>query len=380
VYFFWKFQRLGGWKRLIVSALTLGLAQIAKYSAVALFPLLAVMAVVFHATDIWREVRERQLDALYRRAAAACAGALVFVVVSLLVINAGYLFSQTLTPLDQYPFRSDPLRSIQSSAGALGRLPLPVPYPYVERLDWVLEHERTGSNIGRIYLLGELREGEGFAGYYFYASVFKVPIATQLVLLVAAAAFVARRRRFDLLRNEAVLLVPILFFTIYFNFFYRAQIGIRHFLVVFPLLYVLAGSLLAKGTAVTRPMATALAAAVATLIVSVLSYYPHFLAYFNELVWDRKQAYTVLADSNLDWGQNGRDLAEYQATHPGLIDEPDTPTAGTILVRVNALIGVIGDPNKFRWLREHFTPVDHVGHATLVYRISNTDLERAAVK
>ena len=123
-------------------------------------------------------------------------------------------------------------------------------------------------------------------------------------------------------------------------------------------------------------MATALSTAVGGLILSVLSYYPHFLPYFNELIWDRTQAYTVLADSNIDWGQNAGYLAQYRATHPGLIVEPDTPTAGTILVSVNRLTGVLGDPDQFRWLREHFTPVDHIAHGTLVYRISETDLER----
>ena len=55
---------------------------------------------------------------------------------------------------------------------------------------------------------------------------------------------------------------------------------------------------------------------------------------------------------------------------------PMPPIAGTILVHVNALVGVTADPNKFRWLREHFTPVDHVAHGTLVYRIAETDLQR----
>jgi hypothetical protein len=43
---------------------------------------------------------------------------------------------------------------------------------------------------------------------------------------------------------------------------------------------------------------------------------------------------------------------------------------------VNALVGVTGDPDRFRWLRERFTPVDHVAHGTLVYRIGEADLQR----
>jgi ABC-type multidrug transport system fused ATPase/permease subunit len=376
LYSFWKFLHLGGWKRAVGSALMLGVAQIAKYTSIALFPLLVVITVGFHARELCVEIRERRFDNLYRRAVVFSGVAFAWVLIALLVINVGFLFNQTLTPLDQYPFQSTPFRQAQSSAAILGQLPLPVPYPYLQGLDLVVEHERTGSSYGRIYLLGELRQGEGFPGYYFYASLYKLPLATQAMLLAAAAAYLARRRLFDFSRNEAVVFWPTVFFAIYFNFFYRAQIGIRYFLVVFPLLYVFAGSLLATGIALTRAMRATVSVAIAGLIVSVLSYYPHFIPYFNELVWDRTQAYKVLADSNLDWGQNGRDVAQYEATHPGVIVEPDAPTAGTILVAVNALTGVSGDPEKFRWLREYFMPVDHVAHGALVYKISETDLRR----
>jgi hypothetical protein len=106
----------------------------------------------------------------------------------------------------------------------------------------------------------------------------------------------------------------------------------------------------------------------------VLSYYPHFLAYFNELVPDRTQTYRILADSNLDWGQYGDYLEEYRAREPGSVWEPERPVAGTILVRVNMLVGVLGDPERFRWLRERFQPVGHVAHGILVYRVTPAEL------
>jgi hypothetical protein len=145
---------------------------------------------------------------------------------------------------------------------------------------------------------------------------------------------------------------------------------------VFPLLYVSSGALVAKVGALTRPVLIALSVAIAAMMLSVMSYYPHFLPYFNELVWDRNEAYTVLADSNIDWGQEEWYLRQYLAAHPDAVVDPDIPTAGTILVHVNALTGVLGDPERFRWLREHFKPVDHVAHAVLLYRVSAADLEQ----
>lgn len=376
LYFFWRFLQRGGWSRAMLSGVVLGVSQLVKYTAVFLFPLFAVIAIGFYAPDMWRSAQERRFDDLRRRLARFSGYALLFLALSLMTINAGFLFDRTFTPLADFPFRSDLFRSIQSSLAKAGTLPVPVPYPYLDGLDWIAYRERTGDGYGNIYLLGEVRTGEGFSGYYFYAFLYKVPIATQLVLLAAIGAYVARFRRFDFLRNEWVLICPILFFTVQFNFFYRAQIGIRHFLIVFPLLYILSGSLLKQRPSLSRWAAVALTGAIACLPLSVLSYYPHFLPYFNELVWDRTQAYKILADSNLDWGQHVWYFQQYMAAHPEVIVEPAEPTAGTILVGVNVLTGVAYGPEKFRWLRENFKPVGHVAYSVLVFKVSPADLER----
>jgi len=375
LYYFWRFLREGGWNLALASALALGLAQIAKYTAIVLFPLFVLIAVLFYAREIGRAWRSRRIDGLWQGLVVFSVTALAFVGVSVVVVNVGFLFNQTLTPLDQYSFHSAAFNSLQASAGILGRLPLPSPHPYLEGLDLVMDHERTGTSFGRAYLFGQLRDG-GFPGYYLWAWLFKVPLATHVLLLAAGATYVARRRQFQFLKGEAVLIVPVAFFLVYFNFFNRAQIGIRYFLVVAPLLYVFAGCLLAHRTAVSKALAVSLTATVAALVVSVLSYYPHFLPYFNELVWDRTQAFRVLADSNLDWGQYGLYLDDYRAAHPGTVFEPEEPATGTILVRINMLTGVTGDPERFRWLRESFRPTEHIAHGILVYRVTPADLER----
>ena len=108
---------------------------------------------------------------------------------------------------------------------------------------------------------------------------------------------------------------------------------------------------------------------VAWAAISALSYYPHFISYFNEFVPDRKLAYRHLADSNLDWRGNEWYLAEYIRRHPGVIVDPRKPQAGRIVVPVNALVGVNRSPEEYRWLREHFTPVDQIAYSFLVYDV-----------
>ncbi|MFN7927885.1 MAG: hypothetical protein U0Y68_08045 [Blastocatellia bacterium] len=50
--------------------------------------------------------------------------------------------------------------------------------------------------------------------------------------------------------------------------------------------------------------------------LSAVLIYPHFLSYFNELAGGPQHGYTILADSNIDWGQDLKALAEYRRAHP----------------------------------------------------------------
>jgi hypothetical protein len=119
----------------------------------------------------------------------------------------------------------------------------------------------------------------------------------------------------------------------------------------------------------------ALAGLLVWLGVSTLSYYPHFLAYFNEFVRDRTQSYRILVDSNLDWGQSGRYVERYLRAHPDASLEPERPRPGTLLVSANKFSGLLlGE--QFRWLRENFEPVGHVAYAYLLFHVTPEALRR----
>jgi hypothetical protein len=225
---------------------------------------------------------------------------------------------------------------------------------------------------------GKLR---GFPGYYFYAAFFKVPIAKQFIFLVALFGYFSRWGQLAaraLRREEVFLLVPILIYWIYFNFFFNAQIGIRHVLPVVSLATIFCGRFLAPpDSKLRRYTAVILAVWVAA---SALSYYPNFISYFNEFVPDRKLAYRHLADSNLDWRGDYWYLSDYIRHHPGVIVDPRKPQAGRILVPVNALVGVNRDPEEYRWLREHFVPVDHIAYSFLVYDVPKGMLPQGGIE
>lgn len=375
-YTFWLYRKHRNWQYATLSAVTLGLAQLAKYSSAYMYPLL-VLIVLIRDARLWLDIaRERDFRKAWKHLRRGLMIALFFLLISLLIINIGFLFNKTLTPLEDYIFRSELFQGIQAKFAPVGFLPIPTPYPFLDGLDWVQARERTGVGYGRLYMLGELRRAEGFEGYYVLASFLKMPIASQIIVLLAIGAFVLKRKDFDFVENEVFLFVPLVFFFYYFNFMFRAQIGIRFYLVLFPLLYVFCGSLV-KDWHNFKPRAKwGLGLLLVYMAGSVLAAYPHYIPYFNELVWDQKDAYKYLVDSNLDWDQAEFIRDQYLAENLAVTLEPGRPTLGKIVVSPNNLVGIIGEKNRYDWLRENFEPIDTIADVYLIYEITEEDYQR----
>jgi len=91
----------------------------------------------------------------------------------------------------------------------------------------------------------------------------------------------------------------------------KINIGLRHILPVYPLLFVFASRV---ATIQFRqrwltPLLLSLPL-VATAFTS-LKVAPHQLAYFNELIGGPPEGYRYLSDSNVDWGQDLKGVKEY---------------------------------------------------------------------
>jgi len=363
------------WKYAFLSAVSLGLSQLAKYTSAYLYPLLAGI-VIIQEFPVWKElIQTRAFRELWKKSIKGFKYMFFYALISLVIINIGFLFNRTLTPLNEYTFRSELFQTIQAELSAFGSLPIPVPYPYLEGLDWVKERERTGHGTGSIYLFGELHEVELFNGYFIFAALLKVPIAVQILIALGIIKFILERSKHDFLKNELFLIAPIIFFFIYFNFLFRTQIGIRFYLVIFPFLYILCGNLLQTWSVMRKGAKIFFVGLSGFLIGSVAAAYPHYIPYFNEFIGDQKNAYKYLIDSNLDWYQAEWYLHQFLEQNPEAIYEPLEPTSGLIVVSPNRLVGLF-DPDKFRWLRENFEPVDTIADVYLVYDLSVDEIEQ----
>ena len=101
------------------------------------------------------------------------------------------------------------------------------------------------------------------------------------------------------------------------------NIGHRHVLLLYPAAYILAGgglSLLKKASGYLKFAAGFF---LLWLIVESLSIWPHYLAYFNQIVGGPKSAYRHMVDSSLDWGQDLKGLGKWLKNN-GLLNQRKT--------------------------------------------------------
>jgi len=373
-FWLWKFANQRSLSNGLWCSFALGISQIAKYTAVVLFPLFFLSLCVYDLM-LWYRGTDK-VETFKTFGLRYLKYAILAIVIVLFVINVGFLFNRTFTPFGEYTFYSDFFRNIQNEFPLLDHFPVPVPYPYLNGLDLISFNERNSSSYGNIYLLGQVSAVKGFPGYFIVASLLKVPIATQIILIIAFVTYFSQRnRRSNFLRNEFFLLTPIVFFTIYFNFFFNAQIGIRYYLPVFPFLYIFSGNLFSgwkKFSIFQKAVSWGL---IGYLCASVFSYYPYYLSYFNEIVWNRTQAYKYLADSNVDWGQSRNELREYLLQDSTIVYRPQRVQSGHLVVSVNDLVGVTSDPAQYAWLRTNFEPNATIAYSYLVYKISPEEIE-----
>jgi len=236
---------------------------------------------------------------------------------------------------------------------------------YLEGVWLVKEHNKFGHPT---FLLGRISR-MGWNLYYPIAIVLKWP--TIVLLLALAGLVLAIRRRITMPAEwRVMLLFPALLFAM--AIFSSIQIGDRHILPLYPFLLLLAAGAWhwAKDKRRWRAL---LIAAVALNAADVLRYAPDYLSYFNIFVKPDK-SWTLLSDSNVDWGSGLLALRDYQQKHPneelhlayfGSVDakiygirytqlhESDRAT-GTVIVSAMDLTGhSFRDPLCYRWVLQY---------------------------
>lgn len=409
VYLFWKMVRRPTWCRLVATGLLVGLTMAAKHSGIVSLPLVGLLAVWGW---YWTEIGEGRAVSMSTATATARSDAhrsrlisqawvwggraIAIMAIGLFVLWAVYRFEierQTTFPW-VIPFPSH-IRSLRDLLGGWHRL---------------------------AFLRGHLREG-GWWWYFPYVFLVKTPLPFIAAILFSIYDGLRQGWR-AWLRDVPLWLSPALFWVMAMRS--GMYIGYRHLLPTLPFIYVLVGrtlvkvgqrlsgqerlrqpgiaplpGLLATFTKVAkRPGRWVTIVLTAWYILGTWRVYPYTLAYFNELVGGPTNGYHHAVDSNLDWGQSFKALAQYMRQEdiaevrlsywtwidpaaygvkytplppvPGTEEDRFSsfaPPAGVYAIGATTLQGILlRDPDLYGWF-QYQTPIAQPGYGLLVYQV-----------
>jgi hypothetical protein len=146
----------------------------------------------------------------------------------------------------------------------------------------------------------EIGKGPGYLTLIVF--LLKTPIPLLIMFL------------YPLLKKEKNKTEKFIKFTSLFIFleilFLGTDLRIRYFLSLYPLLTILSGRTITDFIKETKTKII-LAGLACWLLISAKNTYPHFLTFFNEIAGGRDEAYKIVVDSNLDWGQGLPSLKNY---------------------------------------------------------------------
>ena len=154
----------------------------------------------------------------------------------------------------------------------------------------------------------------GWASFFPYAILIKTALPILILVLVFPVLLIftkQRRRLFYKLIPLIVLMGIVLTFAVRSNL----NIGHRHVLPLYPVFAIFSGSaalfLDIRITKIRNAALVICTSLILWLVVESFLIWPHYLAYFNQLVGGPSRGFLHLVDSSLDWGQDLRGLARW---------------------------------------------------------------------
>jgi hypothetical protein len=154
--------------------------------------------------------------------------------------------------------------------------------------------------------------------YFPYTTAVKTPLALFGLLALAGLQAATLKRDAALWRRRLYEWSPLLsLFAVYWVFSLGSglNIGHRHIMPVYPVLFVMASGAAAWVTAPLRWSGVAAAMLAAWFAAESVWIRPHYLEYFNELVGPG-DAWKHVVDSSIDWGQDLPELRRWLDAHP----------------------------------------------------------------
>lgn len=380
---FWSFFTNPSKKHAMLFGITFGLALISKFTAIILFPIATIILISLTAhkpRSGWTITR-----ATGRIAIIFCA--------IWITILAGYQFKIVVAPYTESivsEIESANLTQIEidnlSQEASVPDAPVTaiynkiryvlIPSDYFKGLGWLLRHTAYGQES---FLLGDV-SSRGW--WYYFPVVFsaKTPLPTLIIFLISIILLIRFRK------NHPFAILMLIAATSYLAFamLSKANLGVRHLLPMYPLLFVLGGYLVThKNKLIGIVLPSAL---VMLLVLEFVRSYPYYLPYFNQLYHGSNNGYKIATDSNLEWGQdlkrikhyidtnqiekpyleyywNGLSSISYYGIESRFLSDFKPGDSGYIIIGATAL-----QSGRYPWL-QNYTPIERITPSVFVYKI-----------
>lgn len=389
-YYFIRFLRDPSAKNIVLSGLFLALAELAKFSAVLLFPTYGLFVILYaltcqatgaDATRPWRLKFRKLWEYLWKFAASV---AIAFAVIwGLYFVNTLQMPGSVIGEIARAQFPNDKLAGRIAEGSVVWMSGVPILKPLAEYFLGLFQVFARVSGGNTYYFFGTVTNHA--TPWYFPAVFFLKETLPFLFLMFATGVYTLLRvkrsfaergnitRRAFLARTfqnripQALALFFILFYA-YVSITGNLNIGFRHLFPILPFLALLIGK-----TALdiykrhahephTRQTLGLILGGFSFAIVAIpVLAYPSYLSYFNAVAGGHTNGYHYVTDSNYDWGQDLKRLRDYvndfNACKRGDMSAPQDLCRNPALPAIDRIrVDYFGGSDPGYYLGEKFIP------------------------
>ncbi|MCX6760649.1 MAG: glycosyltransferase family 39 protein [Candidatus Nealsonbacteria bacterium] len=406
IYYFIKALSSPTKKNIILSGISLAIAELFKFSAILLIP-----AFVFYGL-VWWLMKMGNLKQTLKVLIS------VFVLAFVLIWPVYQYHVWNYPPEKQAKDAETYLASYADfiKKPILWAADKPILRPYAQYFTGLLMvfNRVVGGNT--TYFLGEV-SNRGWRYYFPVVYAMKETLTFHIlsaVSLIYAFWFIKKYEGKNLL-TKALNLVKSYFPEFaclsFIGLYWAASvvgtlnIGVRHLLPAFPFTILLVSGTISvwMKEPYLKFKKIILAALILWQVISIASVYPHFLSYFNELAGGPNKGYFYVVDSNFDWGQDLKRLANWvneKGINKIYVDyfggadtkyylkdkvegwscgrsKEELPKGSYLAVSASFLMSGTGVaaknfdqqvPRCYQWLSD-YQPIEKIGYSIFIYKI-----------
>ena len=311
IYYLVKWLKEPTRKNMVIAGLVFGLALLTKFSLVLLIPYF--IFIVF----VWVLINNPLKNPWFYRLFKAGIGLLLIGLIGMALVWPVYQFHTWNYPVERQ--LADAQANLKTYGGRWLADPViwmsdkPILRPYGQFFTGLLMVIQRAAGGNTTYFLGEI-SNQSWSYYFPVVFLIKVPLAFLILILLAISRLTIKTdsQNQTLVKLTKFSLISFLILYWFTSIRSNLNIGIRHILPTFPVLYILVSGQISKVLEKDKKIIKIL---VTILLLwyglGTINAYPNFISYFNESVGGSSQGYKYVTDSNLDWGQDLKQLAQF---------------------------------------------------------------------